>query len=405
MASVWAFRTNFRRGALGWRSSHIAVERVRAAVDEITREAGKNPGRSAEGIVVLFERISPAFENVDDSSGYLGDEIRAAIDDLVPKFRDAPLSDAERRSYLTRLWKAVEDDDMPWIERLEDRWGDLCESEPIATHWAEWFDLKLRVAEAESERVGRYVNGRIALLSTLFRLRRFDELMHIVDKVPYKFWPYRRWGFQSLAELGRPDEAIRYALERNPIDTSYLGHVASACETLLLSFGRIDEAYDRFAFDAMPYRRTYLARFKELAAKYPGIDRRRILSDLIAKSPGEEGKWFAAAMAAKMPDVAVRLAQDYPSDPKTLIRAAAKGLSKDPRLAYDLCLSALRWLGQGFGYEVTAFDVLDTFRIGQEAAQSLGLTPTEYRETVRPIVSAGHKFVRQALETQLDDTE
>ena len=39
---------------------------------------------------------------------------------------------------------------------------------------------------------------------------------------------------------------------------------------------------------------TYLATFRAVASKYPDRTPNDILRDLVASTPGEEGKWFAA---------------------------------------------------------------------------------------------------------------
>ena len=53
-----------------------------------------------------------------------------------------------------------------------------------------------------------------------------------------------------------------------------------------------------------------------------------VLSDLVQLTPGDEGKWFAAAKEAQLFDEAVALANARPCDPKTLT-------SGGPRLRQD----------------------------------------------------------------------
>ena len=65
---VWEFKARFRRHAFGWRSQP-AIQRVKQAVSEIRKAARKDPVLAAEGAVTLFERLSPALEEVDSSSG------------------------------------------------------------------------------------------------------------------------------------------------------------------------------------------------------------------------------------------------------------------------------------------------------------------------------------------------
>lgn len=69
---AWAFRARFRRGAYGWKSSTLAVRRVREAVKEIRGVARRDPVLGAEGAVLFLQRVSAALEHVDSSSGALG---------------------------------------------------------------------------------------------------------------------------------------------------------------------------------------------------------------------------------------------------------------------------------------------------------------------------------------------
>jgi hypothetical protein len=57
---------------------------VREAVAEIKRVAKSDLRLAAEGAVLLLERISPALEHVDSSSGGIGSAVNRAIAELVP---------------------------------------------------------------------------------------------------------------------------------------------------------------------------------------------------------------------------------------------------------------------------------------------------------------------------------
>ena len=65
-APTWTFAARFRRGAFGWKSDR-AIERLDEAGAEIRARVRKD----ADGAVRLIEKLSPASENVDDSSGRL----------------------------------------------------------------------------------------------------------------------------------------------------------------------------------------------------------------------------------------------------------------------------------------------------------------------------------------------
>ena len=83
------FKARFRRNAFGWKSRQ-AIERVKQAVAEIKRAARRDPLLGAEGAVSFLERVSPALERVDSSSGAIGTAVNKAIDELVPIIAKAP---------------------------------------------------------------------------------------------------------------------------------------------------------------------------------------------------------------------------------------------------------------------------------------------------------------------------
>jgi hypothetical protein len=82
----WEFTHRFRRGAFGWKSPP-AIQRVRQAVSEIKTAARHDPALAAEGAVLFLERLSPALEHVDSSSGAIGTAVNHAISrhDGVPQ--------------------------------------------------------------------------------------------------------------------------------------------------------------------------------------------------------------------------------------------------------------------------------------------------------------------------------
>ena len=49
----------------------------------------------------------------------------------------------------------------------------------------------------------------------------------------------------------------------------------------------------------------------------PEKDKSQILADLIATTPGEEGKWFATAKEIRLFEMALELVNRSPCDPKT----------------------------------------------------------------------------------------
>ena len=98
-------------------------------MSEIKKAARKDPVLAADGAVTLLERLSPALEQVDSSSGAIGTAVNNAIAELVPIIARAPSDPETRESWLERLWEAHEADQIPYIEKLADFWGELCASE------------------------------------------------------------------------------------------------------------------------------------------------------------------------------------------------------------------------------------------------------------------------------------
>src|SRR5487761_1287736 len=92
----WQFAARFRRNAFGWRSQP-AIARVREAVVEIRKVARRDPVLAAAGAVLFLEKVSPALEHVDSSSGAIGAAVNRSIEDLVPLIAAAPV-DITRRS-------------------------------------------------------------------------------------------------------------------------------------------------------------------------------------------------------------------------------------------------------------------------------------------------------------------
>jgi len=190
----WTFRARFRRNSFGWKSQP-AIKRIKEALSEIKAVARKDQILAAEGAVLFLERVSPALEHVDSSSGAIGTAVNKAITALVDIIAAAP------------------------------------------------------------------------------------------------------------------------ADEGSPVP------IARACEEVLLSSGFVDEAYERYGLVANQAG-TYAAWFRAVAKTYPHKKPQQILDDLVAETPGEEGKWFAAAKDAKLFDEAIALANRTPCSPQTLTRAA-----------------------------------------------------------------------------------
>ena len=84
----WTFTARFRTNAFGWKGSRLACQRIKEAVSEIKKVARKDPLLSAEGAIKLMERLWPALQHVDSSSGALGTAVHNAMGVLVDVLGD-----------------------------------------------------------------------------------------------------------------------------------------------------------------------------------------------------------------------------------------------------------------------------------------------------------------------------
>jgi len=381
-AHSWAFRARFRRGAFGWRSAP-AVQRVREAVTEIRSVARKDPILAAEGAVAFLERVSPALENVDSSSGSIGTAVNNAIDELVPIIAAAPVDPQFRSKWLNRLWESHEADQIPYIEQLGEYWGDLCGSKEVASEWADQLISTTRLALSPDRTVRGFFHGSTACLSALFAAERYGDIQSLLKDE--SFWPYRRWAVKAIAAMGDADSALELAeASRGPWTNDH--DVDQICESILLTQGRVDDAYRGYGLRAHRAT-TFLATLTAVCRAYPGKPRYEVLTDLVTSTPGEEGKWFAAAKDAGLYDEALALATRSPCDPKTLTRAARDFAKKKPAFALSAGMLALHWLIEGYGYENTSSDVLAAYSRTVEAADALGRVD-EVRAQIRALVAA-----------------
>ncbi len=363
----WDFRARFRRTAYGWKGSKLAIERIHGALTEIRAVARHDPATAAEGAVLFLEKLSPALNQIDSSSGALGNATYAAVQELVPIISNAPVDTATRKKWLDRLFAAIQEDDPPYIEHLGDHWGELCATPELASAWADQLLPTQRSVLRERKR-GTYAffSGTTLCYSALFKAGRHDELLELLAMDPRPIWQYLVWGARVLAQRGQVDDAIAYVRERAGSTTS-LETIAHFAEETLLKAGRRAEAFDQFALLANQAN-SNLSTFRALAKKYPELAPDKLLGHLIASTPGEPGKWFATAKTLKLFDQATQLAWASPCDPKTLTRAARDHLTKQPDFAMQAALAALHWMSMGHGYELTGFDAHEAHRLAIDAA-------------------------------------
>jgi tetratricopeptide (TPR) repeat protein len=360
----WQFRARFRANAFGWKASKLAIQRINEAVREIRKV--KDHVLRAEGSILLLERFWPALQQIDSSSGSLGTAVNNAVHELTQFIIDAPCCQEDRDKWLDRLWTAMQEDGVDFLAEISERWGEICVDPKVASHWAD----ELRSTLELSWEHGGYFRGGPACLSCLLKAKRYDDLLDLVERARYLSWNYRQYGVWALAEMGKTEAAISYAEGSRGLNDGY-GRIAAACEKILLAAGHTEEAYRRFAFEAT-YATTHLAQFRALVKKYPLLPPEQILRDLIAGTPGQEGKWFATAKTLGHFDLAVELANQSPVNIGTLNRAARDFLDKEPAFALNSALACLRWLAAGEFYEITSADVRDAVRFALKAAENVG---------------------------------
>lgn len=367
----WEFKRHLRPTALGWSGSRLACQRLKEAVAEIGKAAKTDPVAAAEAVVSLMERIWPAFEHVDSSSGALGSAVVWSQSELLPILISAPAERKTRDKWLDRLWQAIQEDGVDYLSEVEVRWGEICASPAVASAWAERLIEPVRDAFSAT-RSYRHFFGTTVCLSSLLAARRHRELLDLLALLSFPHWHYREFGVKALLADARFDDALAYIeASRRPNQTG--PELDAACERILLGIGRSGEAFDKYAFTAN-FASTGLATFRAIRKKYPSRDSREILSRL-AKSSGEPGRWFAAAKDASLLDLALEFAQSGRTDPRTLARASRDFLESDTRFSLDIGRIAIQRILEGYGYELTVLDVSEAFAHLAAAAHRLSVWP------------------------------
>ncbi len=375
------------------------MKRIKEAVSEIRKVARKDKTLAAQGAVIFLEKVSPALAHVDSSSGAIGSAVNYAIAALVEIIAAAPADEQTRQKWLERLFAAHDADAIPYIEKLTEYWGELCASPEVASRWADQLIGDTRMSLGRDKREGRLYHGSLACLTSLYAAGRYDDMLDVLGDE--SFWYYKRWAVKALAAQGKKAEAIELAeSSRSPWASD--DDIDRLCEEILLSSGLVEEAYKRYGLRANRAG-TYGAWFRAVAKKYPHKKPAELLEDLVTVTPGEEGKWFAAAKDAELFDAAIALAKRSPTSPPTLTRAARDFQETKPAFAIEAGMIALHWLMEGYGYEITKLDVIDAYSHTMKAAEHAGCVE-ETRGRIREVVSresAGAKFVVEVLGRKL----
>jgi hypothetical protein len=196
---------------------------------EIKKVARNNPTLAAEGAVRFLEKLSPALEQIDSSSGAIGTAVNHAIEGLVPVISGAVVDAKTRDRWLERLWQAHADDGVPYIERLGDFWGELCASREVAADWADRLVGIVERSWSVDPSLRAYFHGTTACMSALLQAQRHEQILSLLEKAPYRMWHYRKWGVKALVGLGRKADALRYAEASRGLNDSPVA-IAKTCE-------------------------------------------------------------------------------------------------------------------------------------------------------------------------------
>jgi len=400
---TWQFAPRFKRNAFGWRSD-APIQRIKEALAEIKLVGKKDPVLAAEGAIVLLGKLSPALMNVDSSSGALGSSVNRAIEALAPVIANAKVTPAVRQKWMRKLWQALDEDKMPYLESLGDHWGQLCARPELASTWADELMPTVKSVLSPDASGHGYFKGTTACLSALLAAGRYEELLALIATKPNPWWHDRRWGVKALVAMGRPAEALRLAEEHMAINDPQW-EIAQTCEAILLSSGMADEAYNRYAVLAVEST-TNLATFKAICKKYPHKAPVDVLWDLVDSTPGTEGKWFAAAKDAGLYLEAMNLIHRSPTDPRTLTRAAKEFCTSQNDFASECALAALRWISRGHGYEITAVEVQEAFNALIAATRASGGEVQRVKTLVQNLITGSpeQKFMQAALQRSLSNT-
>ena len=268
----WLFKNKLRAGAYGWRGSKLAISRLKEAASEIRSAAKCDPVAAGEGTVSLMERIWPAFQDIDTSSGGLGTAVARTLSELIPILADAPTDHATRSKWLERLFEAVQNDGVEYLGPVEERWGEIAHYPDLINEYADRLIEMVRRAWSDHQSF-QHVTGAAICLSCLLEAGRYDELQELLATRRTKFWSWHRFGAEALVRQGLWEAAIAFAEGVRDTSNSRYGDnsIDCFCEGLLILHGRTDEAYRKYGLRATRGT-TNLAIYRALARQYPDRD-------------------------------------------------------------------------------------------------------------------------------------
>lgn len=401
----WAFKPSMRAGAFGWRGSAKAIERLKTASTEIRAVRRTDPVAAAEGVVALAERIWPAFEHIDTSSGALGTAVHRTLMQLLPILLEDSGEEATRAAWLERLRKAILDDGVDYLAPISERFGEIAVFPALQNAHADR-DLDLvRSAWSDHARFSHVPTATLTL-SCLLEAGRHEELLALLAERKTRLWFDERFGVEALLRQGREDDALAGATALLEGDRHPWGHfeIARFCESILLRQGKADEAYRGFGLPSASGN-TWLAMWRDLVKRYPDRDPREILESLIALH-GRKGKWFAAAKTAGYLDIALDCASDNEAAPATLIRAARDFADENPVFAAQVALRAIAHLLAGRGFDASPVDIdkaVSHLIVASQKSDTMGGILRELRQLANR--HAGNDPIARRLRARLSGVE
>jgi len=373
---------------------------MREAVSEIKKVAKKDSALAGEGVIELFVRLYPALMHIDSSSGTLGTAMNKTIDSLMPILIKADWDMNTRGKQLDKLYEAILNDGWGTFDELRDHWGELCVYPGLAHLWAD--KLLPIVKEVWSSAGHSYFVGSDMCLSCLVYTKRYDELHELLQLQDKTFWSYNKFWAMALMKQGKSDEALSYADHIRSLQTTNneVSEMDQFCESVLIGMGKIEEAYEKYGLKVPSYG-TNLNIYRGVCKKYPTIDKRKVLLDLIEKK-GIKGKWFAAAKTAGQLDIALDCAMTSDSDPDTLLRATRDFAEKDPEFALKVGAEAIMTYLTGSFYDpIEPIDIRIAFTKLMDAASKSNGQQWVRAELSKRVLKESNRIKAELRETIL----
>lgn len=112
---------------------------------------------------------------------------------------------------------------------------------------------------------------------------------------------------------------------------------------------------------------------------------------------------IGAAKDSGLFEFAIELVNKTPADPRTLIRAARDYATKHPAFALAAGMAGLRYIIEGYGYDITSVDVLEACSALMQAADAANIGAATVNADVRALIAAnlnGDDFVQKVLARQ-----